>query len=97
MPNLYIWGILLCKYFNIERVFFKYIFLLIKTLTYLLHYTLSCKGQGYSCQSSYPASSCLRTSECVGDGTCRYKMRSNGTVCRPAVDNCDQPERYFIE
>ncbi|XP_078378028.1 uncharacterized protein LOC144661203 isoform X1 [Oculina patagonica] len=53
----------------------------------------SCKGQGYSCQSSYPASSCLRTSECVGDGTCRYKMRSNGTICRPAVDNCDQPER----
>lgn len=52
-----------------------------------------CVGQGYSCQSSYPSSSCIRTSECVGDGTCRPIMRSSGTICRPAMDVCDQPER----
>ncbi|KAL9987480.1 hypothetical protein ACROYT_G001793 [Oculina patagonica] len=52
-----------------------------------------CVGQGYSCQSSYPSSSCIRTSECVGDGTCRPIMRSSGTICRSAVDICDQPER----
>ncbi|KAJ7365966.1 hypothetical protein OS493_002705 [Desmophyllum pertusum] len=52
-----------------------------------------CVGQGYSCQSSYPSSSCIRTSECVGDGTCSSIMRSNGTICRPAVDACDQSER----
>ncbi|XP_020632779.1 prestalk protein-like [Orbicella faveolata] len=52
-----------------------------------------CVGKGYSCQSSYPSSSCKRTSECVGDGTCRVIMRSRGTICRPAVDVCDQPER----
>ncbi|KAL9987476.1 hypothetical protein ACROYT_G001789 [Oculina patagonica] len=52
-----------------------------------------CVGQGYSCQSSYPSSSCIKTSECVGDGTCRSIMRSYRTICRPAVDVCDQPER----
>ena len=54
----------------------------------------SCVGQGYSCQLSDPSSSCIRTSECVGDGTCRPIMRSSGTICRPAVDVCDQPERW---
>ncbi|KAJ7389370.1 hypothetical protein OS493_032227, partial [Desmophyllum pertusum] len=53
----------------------------------------SCSGLGYSCQSSYPSSSCIRTSQCVGDGTCRSIMRPNGTICRPAVDICDQAER----
>ena len=53
----------------------------------------SCKGQRYRCQSSYPSSSCIRTSECVGDGSCRDIMRTNGTVCQSAVDMCDQPEK----
>ncbi|KAL9987448.1 hypothetical protein ACROYT_G001761 [Oculina patagonica] len=52
-----------------------------------------CSGLGYSCQSSYPPSRCIKTSECVGDGTCRSIIRTNGTLCRPAVDLCDQPER----
>ncbi|PFX11922.1 hypothetical protein AWC38_SpisGene24199, partial [Stylophora pistillata] len=52
----------------------------------------SCKGQSYSCQSSYPSSSCIRTSECVGDGSCRDIMRTKGTVCRSANDMCDQTE-----
>lgn len=56
----------------------------------------SCVGEGYSCQSSYNPSSCIRTSECVGDGTCRPIMRSSGTICRPAVDVCDQPERWVM-
>ena len=52
-----------------------------------------CSGLGYSCQSSHPAPSCIKTSECVGDGTCRPLMKSNRTICRPAVDPCDKPER----
>ncbi|XP_068740144.1 latent-transforming growth factor beta-binding protein 4-like [Montipora capricornis] len=52
-----------------------------------------CKGQGYSCQSSYPPTSCIKTSKCVGDGTCREIMRASGTICRPPIDICDQPER----
>ena len=62
-------------------------------LKYFFKYFIRCVGQGYSCQSSYPSSSCIRTSECVGDGTCRPLMRSSGTICRPAVDVCDRPER----
>lgn len=54
----------------------------------------SCQGQGYSCQSSYPSSSCIKTSVCVGDGTCRSIMRASGTICRPATDKCDRPERW---
>ena len=52
-----------------------------------------CVGEAYSCQSSYPVSSCVRTSQCVGDGTCRDVMRSAGTICRAAADGCDKPER----
>ncbi|XP_068691216.1 prestalk protein-like [Montipora foliosa] len=52
-----------------------------------------CEGQGYSCQSSFPSTSCIKTSECVGDGTCREIIRASGTICRPAIDICDQPER----
>ncbi|KAL9987472.1 hypothetical protein ACROYT_G001785 [Oculina patagonica] len=52
-----------------------------------------CSGLGYSCQSSYPPSSCISTYECAGDGTCKPTMSPNGTLCRPAVDVCDQPER----
>jgi hypothetical protein len=52
-----------------------------------------CLGKAYSCQSSYPQVSCIQRSECVGDGTCRDIMRTKGTICRPAVDKCDQPER----
>ena len=55
-----------------------------------------CSGVGYSCQSSFPSSSCIRTSKCVGDGTCTFIMRTNGTICRSAVDVCDQPERYEL-
>ena len=57
-------------------------------------YFVSCQGQAYSCQSSYPSTSCIKTSECVGDGTCRAIMRASGSICRPAIDNCDQPERW---
>lgn len=59
----------------------------------LVSHSFRCLGQGYSCQSSYPSSSCIKTSQCVGDGTCKHIMRSSGTICRPAVDICDQPER----
>ncbi|PFX19966.1 Versican core protein [Stylophora pistillata] len=52
-----------------------------------------CVGQGYSCQASYPSTSCIQTSQCVGDGSCRAIMRPIGTICRPAVDACDRPER----
>ncbi|XP_068693727.1 uncharacterized protein [Montipora foliosa] len=52
-----------------------------------------CQGQAYSCQPSFPSTSCIRTSECVGDGTCRKIMRASGTICRPAIDICDRPER----
>ena len=53
-----------------------------------------CVGKAYSCRSSYPQSICIQRSECVGDGTCRDVMRTTGTICRPAVDKCDQPERW---
>ncbi|CAB3984855.1 extracellular matrix A-like [Paramuricea clavata] len=52
-----------------------------------------CVGTEYSCQASYPQSSCVQTSQCVGDGTCRYIMKNNGTICRAAIDMCDQSER----
>lgn len=52
-----------------------------------------CVGKAYSCRSSYPQSSCIQRSECVGDGTCRDVMRTKGTICRPVADKCDQPER----
>ncbi|XP_028398913.1 uncharacterized protein LOC114522435 [Dendronephthya gigantea] len=52
-----------------------------------------CVGKAYNCRSSYPQSSCIHRSECVGDGTCRDIMRNKGTICQPAVDKCDQPER----
>lgn len=51
----------------------------------------SCSGLGYSC---HPSSSCISFSERVGDGTCRDVMRPSGTICRPAADICDHPERY---
>ncbi|PFX19963.1 hypothetical protein AWC38_SpisGene15613 [Stylophora pistillata] len=52
-----------------------------------------CSGLGYSCQWSHLAPSCIKASVCVGDGTCRPSLKSNRTICRPALDACDQPER----
>ena len=52
-----------------------------------------CIGLAYTCRTSYPQSSCIQTSQCIGDGTCRNIMKSSGTICRPASDQCDQPER----
>ena len=52
-----------------------------------------CVGQSYSCQASYPSSSCIQRSLCVGDGTCRDVFKPRGSICRAAVDNCDKPER----
>lgn len=54
-----------------------------------------CVGVAYSCQSSYHFSRCIKTSECVGDGTCRPIMRPKRTICRAVADNCDKPERYL--
>lgn len=52
-----------------------------------------CVGSAYTCRTSYPQSSCIQTSQCVGDGTCKDIMKSSGTICRAAADQCDQPER----
>ncbi|XP_048583423.1 uncharacterized protein LOC116619209 isoform X2 [Nematostella vectensis] len=52
-----------------------------------------CSGVAYTCQSSYPSSSCVRTSVCNGDGTCRDIYRAAATICRAAKDGCDQPEK----
>ncbi|XP_046862982.1 uncharacterized protein LOC124456627 [Xenia sp. Carnegie-2017] len=52
-----------------------------------------CKGMKYSCNSSYPSSSCIQRSVCDGNGTCQHLARANGTVCRSAVDYCDLSER----
>ncbi|XP_028399278.1 protein psiF-like [Dendronephthya gigantea] len=52
-----------------------------------------CIGEAFSCNSSYPQSSCIQRSECVGDGSCRDIVRKRGTICQSAVDKCDQPER----
>lgn len=56
----------------------------------------SCKGMKYSCNSSYPSSSCIQRSVCDGNGTCQHLARANGTVCRSAVDYCDLSERYWL-
>ncbi|XP_046852682.1 uncharacterized protein LOC124445941 [Xenia sp. Carnegie-2017] len=52
-----------------------------------------CVGKSYSCQQIYPKASCIKRSECIGDGTCRDIMRDRDTICRSPVDRCDQPER----
>ncbi|KAK3735006.1 hypothetical protein QZH41_010660, partial [Actinostola sp. cb2023] len=52
-----------------------------------------CVGQSYSCQSSFPSSSCIKTSVCLGDGRCNDIMRPTGTICRSAKDGCDKPEK----
>lgn len=52
-----------------------------------------CKGIEYSCQDLHPQSSCIRSSQCAGDGTCKNLMMNKGTICRAAVDQCDQSER----
>ena len=78
-------GTLFTSCFQVVTLTVKFIFI-----------CLRCSGVGYSCQSSFPSSSCIRTSKCVGDGTCTFIMRPNGTICRSAVDVCDQPERYGL-
>lgn len=76
------------------KMVFKSVSFYIVVKVYNLSGNSRCLGQGYSCQPFFNSSSCIQTSECVGDGTCRFKMRLNGTICRAAVDICDQPERY---
>ena len=53
-----------------------------------------CTGSLYSCRKFIPKTSCIESFQCVGDGTCKYIFKKKGTICRPAVDSCDQSERY---
>ncbi len=50
------------------------------------------KPNGLACGLATPQGVCDMPDSCDGKGHCNSNFKEAGTVCRPAVDECDRPE-----